>query len=176
MLSRFHVVFAVLIAMPAIAAHAADPKPGNPEIAAPKAEDLTNRAERALTPPALNGNGAAGKKRKSVFDDPLAGVVINRTVTVQGKDFYQFFATLWRQREAGSRFTISIHERPSARWGSEIWVQFRQNRVFHTFLPPARSATRKISALAVEIVEQNIADSEVERILVRSPDLGPEEM
>lgn len=133
-------------------------------------------AERALTAPTLNGDSTDAKNHKHMFDDPLAGVVINRTVTVQGKDFYQFFATLWRQKEVGSRFTISIHERPSARWGSEVWVQYRQKRMFHAFLPPARSATRKISAMAVDIVEQNIADSEVERIMVRSPDLGPEEM
>ncbi len=154
-------VFALLTAASASLSQAAEPVRG---------------AERALTSPALNGNGLHDKNHKNLFDDPLAGVVINRTVTVQGKDFYQFFATLWRQKEVGSRFTISIHERPSARWGSEVWVQFRQKRMFHAFLPPARSATRKISAMAVEIVEQNIADSEVERIMVRSPDLGPEEM
>jgi curli production assembly/transport component CsgE len=176
MLSRLEVVFIVLIAMPATAVHAASPQIGEPKSSAPKTGDLADRAQRALTPPALNGGTAATKKRSSVFDDPLAGVVINRTVTVQGKDFYQFFATLWRQKEAGSRFTISIHERPSARWGSEVWVQFGQKRMFHTFLPPARSATRKISALAVDIVEQNIADSEVERIMVHNPDLGPEEI
>lgn len=113
---------------------------------------------------------------KSVFDDPLGGVVVNRTVTVLGNDFYQYFSTFWREKDISSKFTISVHERPSARFGSEIWVQFRQKRMFHTFLPPARAQTKRISAMAVELVYQNIADSEVERILVRSPDLGPEEM
>lgn len=113
---------------------------------------------------------------KSVFDDPLGGVVVNRTVTVLGDDFYQYFSAFWREKDISSKFTISVHERPSARFGSEIWVQFRQKRMFHTFLPPARAATKKISAMAVEMVYQNIAESEVERIMVRSPDLGPEEM
>lgn len=116
------------------------------------------------------------KKRKSVFDDPLAGVVVNRTVTVLGKDFYQFFSAYWREKDISGEFSISIHERPSARFGSEVWVQFRQKTMFRTFLPPARSATKKISAMAVDVVYQNIADSEVERVMVRSPDLGPEEM
>ena len=113
---------------------------------------------------------------KSVFDDPLGGVVVNRTVTVLGDDFYQYFSTYWREKDISSKFTISVHERPSARFGSEIWVQFRQKRMFHTFLPPARAATKKISAMAVEMVYRNIAESEVERMMVRSPDLGPEEM
>jgi len=117
-----------------------------------------------------------GRKGKSVFDDPLGGVVVNRTVTVLGNDFYQDFTALWRQKDISNKFSISIYERPSARFGSEIWVQFRQKNMFHVFLPPARARTRQISAAAVELVYQNIADSEAERILVRSPDLGPEEM
>ena len=115
-------------------------------------------------------------RRKSAFDDPLGGVVVNRTVTVLGQDFYQNFTALWRQKDISNKFSISIHERPSARFGSEIWVLFRQKRMFHTFLPPARAATKRISAQAVELVYQNIADSEIERIMVKSPDLGPEEM
>lgn len=118
----------------------------------------------------------AADRRKSVFDDPLAGVVVNRTVTVLGKDFYQYFTAIWRQKDVSSQFSISIHERPSARFGSEIWVQFGQKRMFHTFLPPARSATKKISAMAVNMVYENIKNSEVERLMVKSPDLGPEEM
>lgn len=129
-------------------------------------------AKDSLPPTVLDG----GQGKKSVFEDPLGGVVVNRTVTVLGNDFYQDFTALWRQKDISNKFSISIYERPSARFGSEIWVQFRQKRMFHVFLPPARAATKKISAVAVELVYQNIADSEAERILVRSPDLGPEEM
>lgn len=118
----------------------------------------------------------AAQPRRSVFDDPLGGIVVNRTVTVLGKDFYQYFSSRWRQKDISNTFTISIHERPSARFGSEIWVQFRQKRMFHAFLPPARAATKKISWAAVDVVYQNISDSELERIMVKSPDLGPEEM
>lgn len=116
------------------------------------------------------------RKAKSIFDDPLAGVVVNRCITVLGQDFYRHFTARWREKDPDNRYTISVYERPSARFGSEIWVQFRQKRVFHIFLPPARAATKKISATAVEIAYQNIADSEVERLTIKSPDLGPEEM
>ncbi|MBB5214318.1 curli production assembly/transport protein CsgE [Parapusillimonas granuli] len=119
-------------------------------------------------------NGGNGIKR--VFEDPLRGVIINRTVTVQGREFYQYFAGLWAEKDPKGQFTLTIYERPSARFGSEIWVQFRQKQMFRTFLPPARSRTKKISALAVDLVFRNIADSEVERIMTRTPDLGPEEM
>lgn len=111
----------------------------------------------------------------SVFDDPLAGAVVNRTVTVLGRDFYRYFTMFWRQKDINPSVSIAIHERPSARFGSEIWVLYRQKRVFHAFLSPARAATRDIGEQAVEIVYRNIATNEVERALLRSPDLAPEE-
>jgi curli production assembly/transport component CsgE len=114
--------------------------------------------------------------RKSIFDDPLSGIVINRTVTVLGNDFYQYFATAWREKDGDNRFSIAVYERPSARFGSEIWVTFRQDRVFHTFLSPARQAARKVSQQAVEITYKNITDNEVQRMLYQGEDLGKEEL
>lgn len=111
-----------------------------------------------------------------IFDNPLGGVVVNRTVTVLGKDFYQFFSTRWRQTPAASRYTISIYERPTARFGSEIWVLYRQQKVFHAFLPPARAATRELSEIAVQHVLENVSRRESERLTTRNPDLGPEEL
>lgn len=114
--------------------------------------------------------------KKKVFEDPLSGVVINRTVTVLGNDFYQYFATAWREKDIDNKYSISIYERPSARWGSEIWINFGQNRVFHTFLSPARQAARAVSEQAAEIAYKNIMDSEVQRVLFQSQDLGKEEL
>ena len=108
--------------------------------------------------------------------DPLVGVVINRTVTVMGRDFYQFFAASWRDKELTERYSISIHERPSAIRGSELWVQFGQQRVFHAYLSPARSAVKEASAQAAEIAYQNVIELEAQRLLFQDKDLGPEEI
>lgn len=124
----------------------------------------------------LNGSQQPAERAKKLLDDPLGGIVVNRTVTVQGQDFYRYFSTWWREMDEDGRYTISIHERPSARWGSEIWVVFRRDRVFHMFLPPARSRTREISKEAVEIAYENITQNELQRAIFQSEDLGPEEM
>src|SRR5690606_34849869 len=115
-------------------------------------------------------SGDATRSVDRIFSDPLGGVVVNRTVTVLGKDFYKYFATRWRQSDQSSRYSISIYERPSARFGSEIWVLYRQQRMFHTFLPPARDATRAISEVAVQQVLENITRRELERMTTRNPD------
>lgn len=124
----------------------------------------------------LNGTGQVTEQARRILEDPLGGIVVNRTVTVQGQDFYRFFSAWWREIDKDGRYTISIHERPSARWGSEVWVQYRRERVFHMFLPPARSRTREISKNAVEIAFDNITQNELQRVIFQSEDLGPEEM
>ncbi|UHL64661.1 curli production assembly/transport protein CsgE [Paralcaligenes sp. KSB-10] len=112
----------------------------------------------------------------SISDEPLGGVVINRTVTVLGWDFYKNFAEVWRAKYMNTKYTVTVYERPTAQYGSEVWVQYRQNRVFHTFLSPARSAAKEISGRAVDIVYKNVVDTNVQRLLFNDVDLGPEEM
>ena len=53
---------------------------------------------------------------------------------------------------------------------------YRQQRMFHIFLPPARDATKAISEVAVHQVLENITQRELERMTTRNPDLGPEEL
>lgn len=132
--------------------------------------------DSSQAPDATDREEQARRAMDRMFNDPLSGVVVNRTVTVLGKDFYQHFSTLWRQRPESARYSVSIHERPSARFGSEIWVQYRQQPMFHAFLPPARAATREVSEAAVEHVLKNVSRQELERLTTRNPDLGPEEL
>lgn len=125
------------------------------------------------SPPAADSQSL---DRGSLSDEPLAGVVINRTVTVLGWDFYQNFAAIWRAKFADSRYTVSVHERPTAQFGSEMWVEYKQKRMFHAFLAPARSATKPVAAAAVDMVYKNIIDSNVQSLLFTDVDLAPEEM
>lgn len=124
----------------------------------------------------INGSARVTERVDKLLNDPLLGVIVNRTVTVQGHDFYRYFSAWWRETDDEGQYSISIHERPSARWGSEVWVQFRRDRVFHVFLPPARSRTKQISKAAAEIAYETITQNEIQRALFQSEDLGPEEM
>ncbi|WP_454006197.1 curli production assembly/transport protein CsgE [Alcaligenes sp. Marseille-Q7550] len=114
--------------------------------------------------------------RKSLFDDPLSGIVVNRTVTVQGQEFYRYFSNRWRELSGASSFPLTVFARPSARWGSEIWVEYRRQRMYHAFLAPARSGTKKASERAVDLVLENVNKSEIERVLTHNPDLAPDEL
>ncbi|MGB6007143.1 curli production assembly/transport protein CsgE [Castellaniella sp.] len=108
--------------------------------------------------------------------DPLRGLVINRTITVLGWDFYQNFSQIWQALYPDAQDTMTVIERPTAQFGSEIWVSYLDQTVFHTFLSPARSRAQEESKKAVAIVHENISIINVQRKFVQDSDLGPEEM
>lgn len=108
--------------------------------------------------------------------EPYGGVVVNQSVTVAGHDFYQHFALAWRENPMSERFAVSVHEQPSARWGSRVWIEFRQRRIFQANLPPGRAAIKSISLQAVEIAQQRVMDAEVDRLLFRDVDLAADEI
>ncbi|WP_162256871.1 CsgE family curli-type amyloid fiber assembly protein [Noviherbaspirillum sp. Root189] len=112
----------------------------------------------------------------SSLPETYGGIVVNQTVTVAGQEFFQCFVAAWRDRDLSERYAISVMERPSARWGSQIWIEFARRRVFQAPLPTARVGIRALSEQATEVVAQMVADMEVERLLFREPDLGPDEL
>ncbi|WP_323018487.1 curli production assembly/transport protein CsgE [Castellaniella sp.] len=111
-----------------------------------------------------------------INSDPLRGLVINRTITVLGWDFYQNFSQIWQALYPDAQDTMTVIERPTAQFGSEIWVSYLDQTVFHIFLSPARSRVQEESKKAVAIVYENISIINVQRKFTQDSDLGPEEM
>jgi curli production assembly/transport component CsgE len=112
---------------------------------------------------------------QKILNDPYTGIVVNQTITVAGQDFFQYFIAAWRDKDMVEKFEISISERPSARFGSQIWINYGQRRIFQTFLPAARAAVKPISLAAADAVYEGIVQADVQRLLFRDPDLGPDE-
>lgn len=111
-----------------------------------------------------------------ISEDPLRGLIVNRTMTVLGWDFYKSFSDIWQALHPDSKNTLTVVERPTAQFGSEIWIDYLDQAVFHVFLSPARSQVRQVTKDAVEIVQKNIASIDIQREFFKDADLGPEEM
>lgn len=111
-----------------------------------------------------------------MLDSAYDGVVVNQTVTLLGHDFYQAFVTAWRDKPNSERYALTIIERPTARLGSQVWVEFSRRRVFQAVLPPARARITGLGEAAAEIAYQSVVQTEVQRLLFRDPDLGPDEI
>lgn len=126
---------------------------------------------------ATNELGSGDKKLNGrSLQEQYGGIVTDQTITVAGQDFYQYFVALWQDQPLNERYSIAIRERPSARWGNKVWVEYANSVVFETVLPSNRSNIKAISAQAVEIAYRNVVDAETQRLFFRDQDIGPDEM
>jgi curli production assembly/transport component CsgE len=103
------------------------------------------------------------------------GLVTCQAVTVAGHEFCDYLGVEWRDKPGSERYTIAIRERPSARWGSQVWIDFAQRRVYQAQLPPARAGLKELGASAAESVYQAILEVERQRQFIRDADLAPDE-
>lgn len=136
-----------------------------------------------LLTPALgaegNGQGVNGqsvRRESGTLQDISAGVVTNQTVTFIGQRFFREFAALWYDKSRADRYSLAIFERPSARWGSLIWVEYANRRVFQTFVSPGRMDLQVLSQRAVELAYQNVVSADLQKQLLKEPDVGPDEI
>jgi curli production assembly/transport component CsgE len=104
-----------------------------------------------------------------------AGIVTSRAITVAGHEFCSYFIAAWRDKQDSEPYTLAIHERPSARWGSQIWIEFAHRRVFQTQLPPARAALKARAEDAVEATLQAVLQADAQDRLINDADLAPDE-
>ncbi|WP_086380506.1 CsgE family curli-type amyloid fiber assembly protein [Caballeronia sordidicola] len=119
---------------------------------------------------------SADVNNQQPLDDALGGVVTTDTVTLAGQDFYTWFAQAWSAIPLSERYIVSVHERPSARYGSLVWVEFGQRRVFQAFLPIARANVHPVAENAAQVAFQNVMQSDLARLLFRDADMATDEL
>jgi len=142
-------------------------------IAATPADADASPKTPAFVPAPVRPDAARGYKPR----DPYVGVVTDATVTRIGHDFYNAFAAHWRDQVNAEQFSLTVHERPSARWGSLVWVEYANNQLYRAFLSPARRDYVPVAAQeASRVAYQSVVDSEVQRQLFRDPDLAQDEL
>ncbi|QSN64786.1 CsgE family curli-type amyloid fiber assembly protein [Caballeronia sp. M1242] len=151
---------------------AANGAPLSPRGTVNASESLEKSATLAGTPRARTAD-VTGQKP---LDDALGGVVTTDTVTLAGQDFYNWFAQAWSAIPLSERYVVSVHERPSARYGSLVWVEFGQRRVFQAFLPIARANVRPVAEGAAQVAFQNVMQADLTRLLFRDADMANDEL
>jgi curli production assembly/transport component CsgE len=103
------------------------------------------------------------------------GIVTSQPITVAGHEFCRAFITTWLDKPGSDRYTIAIRERPSARWGTQVWVEYGPRRVLQVQLPPTRTALRALGENAAESAYQAVLDAERQRTLFLDADLAADE-
>lgn len=80
-------------------------------------------------------------------DDP-DGLAINQTVTRFGQAFYNDFVKHWNDYSHLVAANLTVYERPSARWGSLIWIEHRGRRIFQRQVGPSIRAIEEMAKAA----------------------------
>lgn len=104
----------------------------------------------------------------------VGGLVVGQVVTLGGRAFYDSFAAAWSEMDEVGRFTVAITERPTARLGSQIFVDYGNRRLFQMFLPPNRTQIPAIGANAAAEVFQAILEYQVAQFF-GDPDMARDE-
>ena len=121
--------------------------------------------------PGVRATGQAGPD----LDLDGWGIVTSQPITVAGHEFCRYFIAEWLDKPGSDRYTIALRERPSARWGTQVWVEFGPRRVLQVQLPPARTELKALGENAAGSAYDAILDIERQRLFIRDADLAPDE-
>jgi curli production assembly/transport component CsgE len=114
-------------------------------------------------------------QHRTLNHQDVGGIVIGQTMTLAGRAFFDSFASAWREKDEAETFTVAITERPTARLGSQVFVDYGNRRLFQIFLPPNRTLIPAIGADAAAQVFQAILDYQLAQFF-GDPDVGRDEL
>ncbi|PYC13895.1 curli production assembly/transport protein CsgE [Pseudomonas mosselii] len=117
----------------------------------------------------LQGQARAGA------EDEMMGFIVDNTISHIGHDFYHAFSDRLR---ATSRldFNLVVRERPDARWGSLVTVEYEREVLYRRFLPPNTTQLNDEAIAAADLVRQQIIQRKLQRLLQDTTDLERDEL
>jgi curli production assembly/transport component CsgE len=107
--------------------------------------------------------------------EQASGFIVDRTLTNFGGEFMRAFSQAWRELPGTNEIDVTIVEKPSARYGSLVVVEYNNRPVVRAFLYAGRASTvRPIAVAAAEYVAKQVADEALAGLLFEDPDLAKE--
>ncbi|MHC8326216.1 curli production assembly/transport protein CsgE [Pseudomonas sp. LB1P83] len=108
-------------------------------------------------------------------EDEMKGFIVDDTISHIGHDFYYSFSERLRATSPMD-FNLVVRERPSARWGSLVTVEYQQRLVYRRFLPPNTVELKDEAYDAADWVRGQIVQRKLEALLQDTTDLERDEL
>lgn len=108
-------------------------------------------------------------------EEELRGFIVDNTISRIGHEFYRYFSDRLRDTSALD-FNLVVRERPSARWGSLVWVEHENQTIYRSFLQPNTAELKSLAEQAADQIKDSIARQKIERLLQDSIDIGKDEL
>lgn len=105
----------------------------------------------------------------------LSGLIIDNTITRFGHEFHRYLS-FQLQDASALEGDLVVRERPSARWGSLVWVEYGQRTVYRRFLQPNVAEIEDIASQAAQLILEEINRSKLENLLQDTFDMDRDEL
>ncbi|WP_444919838.1 curli production assembly/transport protein CsgE [Microbulbifer sp. CnH-101-G] len=106
----------------------------------------------------------------------LTGLVIDNTVSGIGHEFARSLSLYISSNLSDFDYNLTVHERPSARWGSVVWVDYENKEVFRTVIYPGRRRFGQVVEQAVAQINNNVRQQRLQALFSQNLDLAGEEL
>lgn len=118
---------------------------------------------------ALGISGAAADEAE------LMGFITNGTISRSGQEFYLKFCERLNDTSRLD-FNLAVKERPSARWGILVWVEYEDKTLYRRFLQPNVADMEDTAYEAADFVVQEINRRKIEAFFEDHTDLAKDEL
>lgn len=108
-------------------------------------------------------------------EDELMGFIVDDSISHIGHGFYRYFSERLRDTSALD-FNLVIRERPSARWGSLVWVEYERQVLYRQFLSPNTAELKDVAYRAADQVRDAITLYRLELQLQDNIDMERDEL
>ncbi len=105
----------------------------------------------------------------------LSGLIIDNAITRFGHDFHRYLSYQLQDSNA-LKADLVVRERPSARWGSLVWVEYGTRTVYRRFLQPNVAEIEPIAEQAAQLILEEIERSKLQNLLQDTFDLERDEL
>lgn len=108
-------------------------------------------------------------------EDEIQGFIVDNSISHIGNEFYRYFTERLRDTSPLD-FNLVVKERPSARWGSLVWVEFEGRTLYRRFLPPNVAELQPLAYEAADLVKEAVTRQKLESLLQDTYDLDRDEI
>ncbi|MHA6194991.1 curli production assembly/transport protein CsgE [Pseudomonas wadenswilerensis] len=108
-------------------------------------------------------------------EEEMLGFIVDDTISHIGHDFYYAFSERLRATSPMD-FNLVVRERPSARWGSLVTIEYQQRLVYRRFLAPNTVELKDEAYQAADWVRGQIVQRKLENLLQDTTDLERDEL
>jgi len=120
-------------------------------------------------------NGEPLEQNNGQIEDEISGFNVDQTITRTGHDFVRYMSEYRNLHYPDSSYNLTVHERPSARWGNLLWVTYNNKTVFRRFVSPSTNDIRQLAEEASSQIHEIVLQEKLRRALSDHYDLGKDE-